>query len=156
MADDTHNDSPKSDHVEVKEDADTAAARKELRHTVISEERKGAGSEAGDTGRTTPDAPQDDQDTIDQIASPKKKRAREDDGAIDTVDLDAQSVASTDSAKDRASRLEPEKKRHRDTTEASAATTTDVRSQALHHVCKTADIFFYRPRTQPKTRQRRL
>lgn len=120
MADDSPKSSPKSDagRGNAKEDADTAAARKELRHTVISEERKAAGD---DTGRTTPEGPQDS-DTIDQIASPKKKRAREDDADVEPEDLDAQSVASTDSAKDRASRLEPEKKRHRD----AAAAETDA------------------------------
>lgn len=137
MADDAQNDSPRSDRVDVKEDADTAAARKELRHTVISEERKAAGSDAGDTGRTTPDAPQDP-DTIDQVASPKKKRAREDDAVVDIEDLDAQSIASTDSAKDRASRLEPEKKRHRDAaeTEASAAAAKSDVCTALIWVLK--------------------
>ncbi|KAH6690472.1 hypothetical protein F5X68DRAFT_166551 [Plectosphaerella plurivora] len=124
MADDSPKSSPKSDtaNANSKEDADTAAARKELRHTVISEERKAAGD---DTGRTTPEGPQDPDtdtnDTIDRIASPKKKRAREDDANIEPEDLDAQSVASTDSAKDRASRLEPEKKRHRDAAAAVAA-----------------------------------
>jgi hypothetical protein len=148
MADESPKSSPKSEPVgaNLKEDADTAAARKELRHTVISEERKAAGD---DTGRTTPEGPQDP-DTIDHIASPKKKRAREDDANIEPEDLDAQSVASTDSAKDRASRLEPEKKRHRD----AAATEAVPASTSKEDVCSIPIIrrSMAPPRTDPHPR----
>ncbi|KAL2754569.1 hypothetical protein ACRALDRAFT_1042209 [Sodiomyces alcalophilus JCM 7366] len=111
--------SPKSDPIEPKEDADTAAARKELKQTAISEKTAGAPVQADDR---TSNASQEE--LMDQLSSPKKKRARdqvEDDQAPE--EGDSKSVASSDSAKDRAARSEPEKKRHRDevTTETEAA-----------------------------------
>ncbi|ROT38705.1 PH domain-like protein [Sodiomyces alkalinus F11] len=119
MTDDHHTADPKSQPIEPEEDADTAAARKELKQTVISEKTAGAPAQ---TDRTTPDSSQEE--LMDQLSSPKKKRARdqvEDDGALE--EGDSKSVASSDSAKDRAARLEPEKKRARDevTTETESA-----------------------------------
>lgn len=119
MTDNLPTASPKSDPVEPREDADTAAARKELKQTAISEKTTGAPVQAD---RTTPDANQEQ--VLEQLSSPKKKRARdqvEDDQAPE--EGDSKSVASSDSAKDRAARSEPEKKRHRDegTAEAEAA-----------------------------------
>ncbi|KAM0282717.1 hypothetical protein ACHAQH_002915 [Verticillium albo-atrum] len=111
MADDPQPGSPRSDPVDSKEDAETAATRKELRHTAISEDA--TTDPADQTGRTTPDDEQED-DLKDRISSPKKKRARDQLDDVETEELDAHSVASTDSAKDRALRSEPEKKRHRD------------------------------------------
>ncbi|OLN95682.1 Nucleoporin NUP56 [Colletotrichum chlorophyti] len=110
MADDTQNDSPRSDPVDAKEDADTAAARKELKHTVISDKI----SVDGATGETTPQGSQNE-DRKDHVSSPKKKRGHDQvEEDKDADDVDVKSVASSDSARDRALRLEPEKKRHRD------------------------------------------
>ncbi|KAJ5006802.1 hypothetical protein K4K57_011049 [Colletotrichum sp. SAR 10_99] len=111
MADDPQSGSPKSDPIDAKEDAETAAARKELKHTAISEKSEGA------TGATTPQLSAGDEQK-EQVSSPKKKQKRAhdqlDDEDRDAEEADSKSVASSDSAKDRASRLEPEKKRHRD------------------------------------------
>ncbi|KAJ4996137.1 DEAD/DEAH box [Colletotrichum sp. SAR 10_66] len=111
MADDPQSGSPKSDPIDAKEDAETAAARKELKHTAISEKSEGA------TGATTPQLSAGDEQK-EQVSSPKKKQKRAhdqlDEEDRDAEEADSKSVASSDSAKDRASRLEPEKKRHRD------------------------------------------
>lgn len=123
MADDPQSGSPKSDPVDSKEDAETAAARKELKHTAISEKSDGA------TGSTTPQLSASDEHK-EQVSSPKKmqKRARDQlDEDKDTEEADSKSVASSDSAKDRASRLEPEKKRHRDEVTAEAVGDSSVR-----------------------------
>ncbi|KAF7560783.1 hypothetical protein G7046_g3369 [Stylonectria norvegica] len=117
MADDAQGASPKTDpvHIETKEDAETRAARRELKQSSISDPPPPAsGTGSTDDNAPRPATPADD-DLRDQIASPKKKRAHDQlDGDKDAEENDATSVASTDSAKDRASRLEPEKKRHRD------------------------------------------
>lgn len=123
MADDVQGGSPKTEpsHVETNEDAETRATRRELKQSSISDEIPGStnpdttASSQDTSGR--PDTPADAQsdDLREQIASPKKKRAHdqlESDKAAE--ENDANSVASSDSAKDRASRTEPEKKRHRD------------------------------------------
>ncbi|KAF9881376.1 hypothetical protein CkaCkLH20_01526 [Colletotrichum karsti] len=117
MADDTQSGSPKSDPVDAKEDAETAAARKELKHTAISEKSGGA------AGATTPKLSATDEHK-EQVSSPKKKQKRAHDQVDedkDAEDVDSKSVASSDSAKDRALRLEPEKKRHRDEVATDAA-----------------------------------
>ena len=119
MADNAPKDSsPKNDSALVgsKEDAETRAARRELKQSTISDHGPNvtASTTEDQTARpTTP--PADVSEPKDQILSPKKKRAHEqldeDKGGDNN---DAKSTTSTDSAKDRASRLEPEKKRHRD------------------------------------------
>ncbi|EQB43959.1 hypothetical protein CGLO_17348 [Colletotrichum gloeosporioides Cg-14] len=125
MADDPQSGSPKSDPIDAKEDAETAAARKELKHTAISEKSEGA------TGATTPQLSAGDEQK-EQVSSPKKKQKRAhdqlDDEDRDAEEADSKSVASSDSAKDRASRLEPEKKRHRDGVTVDAAADSSVTS----------------------------
>lgn len=121
MADDPQSGSPKSDPVDAKEDADTAAARKELKHTAISEKPSADGA----TGETTPQGSQND-DHKERVSSPKKKRAHDQvDEDKDIDEIDVKSVASSDSAKDRALRLEPEKKRHRDEVASSSGAAVD-------------------------------
>lgn len=114
MADDAPDASPKNEplNIETKEDAETRAARRELKQSSISDTTPSAAAEGSDTANAS-DAP--DSDLKDRVASPKKKRAHDQlEGGMEAEDNDANSVASTDSAKDRASRLEPEKKRPRD------------------------------------------
>ncbi|KAK7415622.1 hypothetical protein QQX98_005766 [Neonectria punicea] len=155
MADDAPDASPKTEplNIEANEDAETRAARRELKQSSISDPPPDALADAAGSGTpsasaddasarpatpddTLADAPADAADSSDlslreQIASPQKKRAHDQlDGDKEPEENDANSVASSDSAKDRASRLEPEKKRHRDEESnepdlASAATTSD-------------------------------
>ncbi|KAL6884399.1 P-loop containing nucleoside triphosphate hydrolase protein [Trichoderma longibrachiatum] len=108
------------------EDAETRAARRELKQSSISDSP--AAAAAGDVASRTvdddaarPDTPADpvsdsaDERLKEQIPSPKKKRAHDQlDRSIDVEQNDANSVTSTESTRDRASRLEPEKKRHRE------------------------------------------
>ncbi|KAK2027667.1 PH domain-like protein [Colletotrichum zoysiae] len=125
MADDPQPGSPKSGPVYAKEDAETAAARKELKHTAISEKPSADGAAA----ETTSLGSQND-DHKERPSSPKKKRAHDQvDEDKDVDEFDDKSVASSDSAKDRAARLEPEKKRHRDevATPADAVSDPSVR-----------------------------
>lgn len=128
MADDTQGASPKNGptRVEANEDAETRAARRELKQSSISDPPPSTTASGHDTaaggkaeGRhATPAGDTSDtqnEDLRERVSSPKKKRAHDQlDGDMEAEDNDATSVASTDSAKDRASRLEPEKKRHRD------------------------------------------
>ncbi|KAH7133476.1 hypothetical protein EDB81DRAFT_659170 [Dactylonectria macrodidyma] len=138
MADDVPDASPKTEplNIDVNEDAETRAARRELKQSSISDPPP---ADADDT-TTRPDTPADNladapdhSDLKNQVASPKKKRAHDQlDGEKETDANDANSVASTDSAKDRASRLEPEKKRHRDEESNEpdlVPTTTDEKSE---------------------------
>lgn len=122
MADDAPDASPKTEplNVDANEDAETRAARRELKQSSISDppppdaDNTSARPDTPADPDTLADAP-DDSDLKDQVASPKKKRAHDQlDGEKEAEENDANSVASTDSAKDRALRLEPEKKRHRD------------------------------------------
>ncbi|KAM0557945.1 hypothetical protein ACHAPJ_005109 [Fusarium lateritium] len=111
MADDAPDASPKNEpvNIETKEDAETRAARRELKQSSISDPTTSGAEDAANTS----DAP--DNDLKDQVASPKKKRGHDQlEGSKEVEENDANSVASTDSAKDRALRTEPEKKRHRD------------------------------------------
>ncbi|VTT77958.1 unnamed protein product [Fusarium fujikuroi] len=111
MADDAPDASPKNEplNVETKEDAETRATRRELKQSSISDPPTSGPEDAANTS----DAP--DNDLKEQIASPKKKRAHDQlEGSKDAEENDSNSVASSDSAKDRALRTEPEKKRHRD------------------------------------------
>ena len=136
MADDPHNTSNISDEqveADTKEDAETAAAREELKQTVISERTAKAADEATDDMVTTrsgkayggdkaPDESRaktperdvsDNQNDLlkDQVSSPKKKRAHD---QLDEPKDDAQAkIAGEDEAR-RTDRSEPEKKRPRD------------------------------------------
>jgi DEAD/DEAH box helicase domain-containing protein len=128
MADDpSKENSPRTEpaEIEANEDAETRATRRELKQSTLSDAAPSTAAAGSDTEQdkaadpTTP--PQDASDSRDQdqlkddVLSPKKKRAHDQLDKDQTVDdNDATSIASTDSAKDRASRLEPEKKRHRD------------------------------------------
>jgi hypothetical protein len=130
MADDVQQASPKTEPVYVpeKEDADTRAARRELKQSSISDQ-PAVTNDSPKTFKTKveSDAPadaeidatadgDDNEDNLrEQVSSPKKKRAHDQvDDDVPAQDIDATSIASTDSGKDRATRLEPEKKRHRD------------------------------------------
>ncbi|KAF5659346.1 DEAD DEAH box helicase [Fusarium heterosporum] len=111
MADDAPDASPKNEpvNIETKEDAETRATRRELKQSSISDPPTSGAEDAANTS----DAP--DNDLKEQITSPKKKRAHDQlDSSKETEENDANSIASSDSAKDRALRTEPEKKRHRD------------------------------------------
>lgn len=124
MADDVQGPSiiPKNElgQVQAAEDAETRATRRELKQSSISDQLSDDGGNAAtDGGRPetpnlgTSEAPSDE--LKEQISSPKKKRAHDQlDGNQESPENDATSVTSTDSAKDRTSRHEPEKKRHRD------------------------------------------
>jgi len=111
MADDAPDASPKNEplNVETKEDAETRATRRELKQSSISDPPTSGAEDAANTS----DAP--DKDMKEQITSPKKKRAHDQlEGSKEAEENDTNSIASSDSAKDRSLRLEPEKKRHRD------------------------------------------
>jgi DEAD/DEAH box helicase domain-containing protein len=124
MADDSQGAgaSPKDEptHVEVAEDAETRATRRELKQSSISDqgEKTREDSATDDNRPETPSLalPADKIDRMkEQVSSPKKKRAHDQlDEEQASQDNDTTSVTSTDSAKDRSTRLEPEKKRHRD------------------------------------------
>jgi hypothetical protein len=133
---------PTADTGAVKEDAATAAAREELKQTVISEEgsNRSATAQAGPTGEkkssarspTDQSADHDSNDdsldgegtvafTPQEGCSPKKKRAHDQvDNDNEAEDSDGHSDSSAGS-RDRTTRLEPEKKRPRD---AATATQT--------------------------------
>jgi DEAD/DEAH box helicase domain-containing protein len=118
--------SPKNEqiHSETGEDAETRAARRELKQSSISDPpttTRDLAPDSIDKRAARPDTPTDhvsdgqDDRFKEQMPSPKKKRAHDQlDGSIDIENNDANSVTSTESTRDRASRLEPEKKRHRD------------------------------------------
>ncbi|KAF5025194.1 hypothetical protein F66182_2770, partial [Fusarium sp. NRRL 66182] len=125
MADDAPDASPKNEpvNIETKEDEETRAARRELKQSSISDPATSGVEDAANVS----DAPDND-DLKEQVASPKKKRAHDQlEGGMEAEENDATSVASTDSAKDRALRTEPEKKRHRD--EDTDLTSTAASSQ---------------------------
>ena len=134
MADDhdAHNTSDISDRPEdtqVKEDAETAATRKELKHTAISEQPVQLVKEADDSSSSGNDktpppikTPDDAQYHAlrDQIGSPKKKRAIsevEADSKEEVADTSLAAAASSPASPQpgsRTTRSEPEKKRPRD------------------------------------------
>ncbi|TEA10547.1 Nucleoporin NUP56 [Colletotrichum sidae] len=125
MADDLQAGSPRFDPVDVKEDDETAAARKELKYTAISEKKNADGA-------TTPRSLT--REGVSQpVFSPKQKQKRahdqldKDENADET---DSKSVSSSDSAKDRALRLEPEKKRHRDEVTAAESGNINLRCES--------------------------
>ncbi|KAL3955267.1 hypothetical protein ACCO45_010830 [Purpureocillium lilacinum] len=129
MADDSQGASPKNEpaHVESSEDAETRAARRELKQSSISdpppEDAADSGHESAADEKLKKRAETPAEDVSDaknaslkeHVASPKKKRAHDQlDVDKEDRDEDGASVASTESARDRASRSEPEKKRARD------------------------------------------
>ncbi|KAL7927300.1 hypothetical protein ACQKWADRAFT_276312 [Trichoderma austrokoningii] len=134
--------SPKNEQIysETGEDAETRAARRELKQSSISDPpaaTRDLGSDPVDKEAARPETPTDqnsdgqDDRFKERVPSPKKKRAHDQlDGSIDVENNDTNSVTSTESTRDRASRLEPEKKRHRDedpTREVSnSSSTTDL------------------------------
>jgi DEAD/DEAH box helicase domain-containing protein len=130
----SENTSPKPDPApeESREDAETRATRRELKQSSISDPAPADDSTtaaADDDGTPNPATPPADvsEPKDDQILSPKKKRAHdqvEENGEPEGED--AKSTASTDSARDRAARLEPEKKRHRDGDTAESSTVGSI------------------------------
>jgi hypothetical protein len=132
------------------EDPDTAATRKELRQTAISEKpdlsamdnpssnetapSKDAPSPAEASAKaTTADREHTDESAPEQMASPKKKRAHDEveeprDSEAD-ADTDETSIdANGSTLQDRTDRSEPEKKRPRDISSGSKpGKTTAVR-----------------------------
>ncbi|RDA85612.1 hypothetical protein CP532_0892 [Ophiocordyceps camponoti-leonardi (nom. inval.)] len=140
MTDDNQRASPKNEAApctDPGEDAEMRAARRELKQSSISDPSPLATDSGGGGDNSAVDCKADaapaampsesplETHTGDATeskivapkanASPKKKRAHDQlDADRQTKDDDVASVASSDSAKDRSSRLEPEKKRHRD------------------------------------------
>lgn len=143
MADDPHNMSDISDHAEpaaaAKEDAETTAARRELKQTTISGKagRDVVQLSQDDKSASEDDVPQDKagarritppinlsaakEDVLkEQISSPKKKRAHDElDENKDVSDAPLaegkpDKAASTTTLQSRTNRSEPEKKRPRD------------------------------------------
>ncbi|KAL1879429.1 hypothetical protein VTK73DRAFT_6961 [Phialemonium thermophilum] len=125
MTGDSRNENDLSDSVEIgtaKEDAETTAARRELKQTSISEKGGAVASDKCESGDEsdrgansdsrgkTPEAEKDatlDERLREQMSSPKKKRAHD--------QLDEQKDLGTGSeVHSRADRSEPEKKRPRD------------------------------------------
>ena len=143
--------SPTPERIAV-EDPDTAAARKELRQTAISEKPDlsamaasniksdavptgdRAGATEGPGKAATPERVARDDSTKEQMASPKKKRAHDqvdepkDAAAGANGDRDVSPIGPNGSASlDRTDRSEPEKKRPRDISsefKAESSTTT--------------------------------
>ncbi|KAH7327892.1 hypothetical protein B0I35DRAFT_506453 [Stachybotrys elegans] len=155
MADETQDASPRTEPVpvQVKEDAETRAARRELKQSSLSDESPthSAGDNADRPETPADDAANDanDDDLREQVSSPKKKRAHDQlDGEKEVEENDATSVASTDSGRDRSTRLEPEKKRHRDelpNEDATKATDADTSAK------ETADEAAAPTSKQPQT-----
>lgn len=141
MADDPHNTSDVSESVEApgaKEDAETTAARRELKQTSISEkiageqgtktstqdDQSGSDDDAARgtkavAGRITPDTDLGDSkgDLRERVASPKKKRAHAEliaDGSNTTSGEGSSKPTVTAVTQTRTEASEPEKKRHRD------------------------------------------
>ncbi|GAB1318784.1 Nucleoporin NUP56 [Madurella fahalii] len=148
MADDPHNTSDISDHAETgtaKEDAETTAARRELKQTSISE-RAGhipqlsqddksasdddAPSNRAPARRITPEVslgPPREEALKEQISSPKKKRAHDElDENRDVAEAPLEEGASqkptgAGATQSRTDRSEPEKKRPRDRQASASA-----------------------------------
>lgn len=139
MTDPTQNPTDTADPVVApvaNEDAETTAARRELKHTSISEQGAAVAQDSGSENGTlaegsrkaTPEpAIADDKDTEmkEQVSSPKKKRAHDElDESKDANDAESGDKASTKESKptatqSRTDRSEPEKKRARDETSMS-------------------------------------
>lgn len=112
MANDTATSSPKNDtpRADAKEDAETRAARRELKQSSISDPSPAApGTEDDEDHPSTPDndaAENEGEDAKDQVASPKKKRGHDQlDSSREKADKDSGETADS---------TEPEKKRARD------------------------------------------
>lgn len=124
------------------EDAETKAARRELKQSSISDstpqldDPADTSTEPGSgilIDRPETRADEDTSEMRDHVSSPKKKRAHDqlDDGSVSVGgEEDSNSVASSASSKDRATRLEPEKKRPRD---EDSTDTTKVCSPRSHY-----------------------
>ena len=147
MADDPHNMSDISDHVEpaaAKEDAETTAARRELKHTTISEKAGQNPVQLSQDDKSDDDAPKENatgwgatpdlslnpsknEALKEQISSPKKKRAHDElDENKDVAEAPLEAgtsdkSASTNAAESRTQRSEPEKKRPRDRQASASA-----------------------------------
>lgn len=140
------------------EDSATMKASEDLKHTRISDkeptEGEASSNEAGTaeplsskgghtSGFTTETTPErstrsggEDDGIMEQITSPKKKRVRElDDETKESDKINKERVPSNGSATsaDRSDRLEPEKKRHRDTLEGGAEAAGVAASQQVRH-----------------------
>ncbi|KAK3398709.1 hypothetical protein B0T20DRAFT_438016 [Sordaria brevicollis] len=119
-----------------KEDAETTAARRELKHTSISEQGAAVAQDSGSDNDTpaagsrkaTPEpaiAQDKDTEMKEQVSSPKKKRAHDElDETKDANDAESGDKASAEESKStatqsRTDRSEPEKKRARDETSLS-------------------------------------
>lgn len=163
MADDPHNTSDISEHNEptapAKEDAETTAARRELKQTTISEKRgrdavqlsqddKSASEDdapRSKTRRITPPAdlrPNNDDALKEQVSSPKKKRAHDElDENKDVTPLGEtpdKATAGAAAVQDRTDRSEPEKKRPRDR-QASASAVQSGKEEVVS--CRLLDAF---------------
>lgn len=135
------------------EDPDTAAARKELRNTAISDKpdlapsSAMASSAAADTAATDSDTasarnntPDHENKMKDQISSPKKKRAHDevDQNKDSTQDANGDvSPLGADANPNRTDRSEPEKKRPRD---VSSETKAAAQNNTVRHI-----ICFFSP-----------
>lgn len=146
MSDHVQDEAGEPTRVQTNEDAETRATRRELKQSSINDSNARAGTDVVGDGKTDDDpatpAPEeenaDGKESQEQVMSPKKKRAHDQlDAGKEGEDEDANSVASTDSAKDRASRSEPEKKRARDNQSSSDETVGISRNIEL---AKTDDI----------------
>jgi hypothetical protein len=158
MAEDPHNTSDMSDLTEpavaAKEDAETTAARRELKQTTISgkagpaqlsQDDKSASEDdspqnKASARRITPDinlGPPEDDDMKEEVSSPKKKRARDElDENRDVAEapLDGKSPGkSSATIKSRTDRSEPEKKRPRDRQEQSGKEVVKAPTQPRRH-----------------------
>lgn len=118
-----------------KEDAETAATRKELKHTAISEQRVPGISDADDSSssnndKTPPRSKSPNNCQIEalreQVGSPKKKRAISEVEAEQEVEADLSLDSATSPPPgSRTARSEPEKKRPRDDGTLETQTTTE-------------------------------
>lgn len=149
MADDPHNTSDISDHsstATTKEDAETTAARRELKQTSISEKAGQPSPSQDDKSASDDDAPTDkpparrptppiifgvpdDEALKEQISSPKKKRAHAEldenkdvaEAPLEDTAMDKTDTMTTTTTLNRTDRSEPEKKRPRDRQASASA-----------------------------------
>ncbi|KAI8954766.1 hypothetical protein F4801DRAFT_448793 [Xylaria longipes] len=133
------------------EDPDTAAARKELRQTAISEKPDLSAMAANDYASPSDDTPSAAANAAkDLMLSPKKKRAHDEvDEPKDTAanadsDGDVSPIGANGSASlSRTDRSEPEKKRPRDiSSESKAAPTIGATKPLIHSKGTTAKASF--------------
>jgi hypothetical protein len=142
-----------------KEDPATMAASEELKHTTISDkitkesrtesnsnetEPTGEDKEMGETEKASTPEPEhtdaQDEEMIERLSSPKKKRGRDQDE--ETRDLEDDNPNEPGSSADssivngnRTTRLGPEKKRPRDTSEDPAKTTEIPEAKVRFILC---------------------